>query len=110
MMETTKQPIGAEKMAEVNRADGELRKLVREEFEPYAGVYRINDFGDYVAEADFDDFWASRPAWHRMAWMLADNGQYSSEDVADMSVAEIESAYDDPDFEPEFAFYTEWEG
>ena len=110
MLETTEQPIGADEMAEVNRADEELRKLARERFEPYAGVYRINDRGDYVSEEDFDGFWSRRPSWHLKAWMLADNGQYSSGEVASMSVREIERAYDAPDFEPEVAFYTEWEG
>ena len=39
--------------------------------------------------------------------MLADNGQHTSDEVSRMSVKEIEAAYDDPAFEPEYAFYTE---
>lgn len=42
--------------------------------------------------------------------MLADNGQYTASAVAAMSVAEIERAYDDPCFEPQYAFYTEVDG
>lgn len=39
--------------------------------------------------------------------MLADNGQYTSDEVSRMSVEEIEAAYGDPGFYPEHAFYTE---
>lgn len=38
--------------------------------------------------------------------MLADNGAYTEADVAAMNVGQIEEAYDDPSFEPEYAFYT----
>lgn len=41
------------------------------------------------------------------AWLLADNGQFASEDVSRMSVHEIERAVASPDFYPEYAFYTE---
>ena len=40
------------------------------------------------------------------AWMLADNGQYTSDDVAAMTILDIFRAYNSPDFNPEFAFYT----
>lgn len=39
--------------------------------------------------------------------MLADNGQYTSAQVSAMSVEQIEAAYADPAFEPEYAYYTE---
>lgn len=39
--------------------------------------------------------------------MLADNGQHTSDEVSRMSVEEIEAAYDDPGFYPEFAFFTQ---
>lgn len=72
-----------------------------------SGVYRLNDGGDYVFESAWDGHWAAKPAWHEKAWMLSDNGAYAFDEVAAMTVAEIEAAYDDPGFEPENAFYTE---
>ena len=99
--------VGPEAVDEILASSRGLEALVADSFAPNEGVYRIDDFGDYVAESDFDRFWAGRPAWHRMAWMLADNGQYSSSDVASMSIGEIEAAFDDPGFEPEYVFYTE---
>ena len=75
-------------------------------FEPNEGVYRLDDMGSYVSEADFESYWDGKPEWRRKAWMLADNGAYTEADVAAMSVGQIEKAYDDPCFEPEYAFYT----
>ena len=71
------------------------------------GVYRINDMGEYIAEEDWENVWADRPSWWPKAWMLADNGQFTSDEVSHMSVEGIEAAYADPAFEPEYAFYTE---
>lgn len=99
--------IGSEAMGRILDVTDELRACVRDEFEPYEGVYRLNDFGEYVSEEDWENVWAAYPGWWRKAWMLADNGQLTANDVAGMTVAEVEAAYDDPGFEPEFAFYTE---
>ncbi len=87
-------------------ADKALRPLVRGEFEPNEGIYRLNDMGEYVSEDDFESYWEGKPDWHRMAWMLADNGRFTVRDVASMSVEQIGRAYEDPSFEPEIAFYT----
>lgn len=84
-----------------------LRDRVKDEFEPHEGVYRLNDFGEYVSERDWRAVWSRYPYWAERVWMLADNGQYTAEDVGAMSVAQIDAAYDDPSFEPEYAFYTE---
>ena len=99
--------IGSEAMGRILDVTDELRACVRDEFAPFEGVYRINDFGEYVAEEDWLNVWADRPSWWPKAWMLADNGQHTSDEVSHMSVEEIEAAYDDPAFEPEYAFYTE---
>lgn len=92
-----------------NDASDGLHQFVKREFEPYAGVYRINDFGEYVSENDFINYWNAFPDWHVKAWMLSDNGQYTFDEVAAMTVQEIEAAYNDPYFEPEYVFYTELE-
>ncbi len=51
---------------------------------PIGGCYRINDFGDYVTEDDWRDVWDEYPLEEK-AWMLADNGQYTTDEVAHMS-------------------------
>lgn len=99
--------IGTAVMQQILAVTDELRACVRDEFEPYEGVYRLNDMGEYVSEEDWENVWADRPSWWPHAWMLADNGQYTSDEVSRMSVEEIEAAYADPAFEPEFAYYTE---
>lgn len=102
--------IGEQSMDRILDVTDELEACVREKFEPCEGVYRLNESGEYVSESDWLDVWEGRPAWWRKAWMLADNGQYTASAVAAMSVAEIERAYDDPCFEPQYAFYTEADG
>lgn len=99
--------IGTATMDQILDVTGELWACVRDEFEPYEGVYRLNDMGEYVSEEDWLNVWAGYPSWWPHAWMLADNGQYTSAQVSAMSVEEIEAVYDDPGFEPEYAYYTE---
>ena len=99
--------IGTTAMQRILAVTDELRACVRDQFAPYEGVYRINDFGEYISEEDWLNTWAAYPLWWSHAWMLADNGQYTSAQVSAMSVEEIEAAYADPGFEPEYAFYTE---
>ena len=99
--------IGSEAMGRILDVTDELRSCVRDEFAPFEGVYRINDFGEYVSEEDWMNVLAGYPAWWPHAWMLADNGQHTSDEVSRMSVEEIEAAYSDPEFELEYAFYTE---
>lgn len=99
--------IGTAIMDQILAVTDELRACVRDKFEPYEGVYRLNDMGEYVSEEDWLNTWAAYPLWWLHAWMLADNGQYTSAQVSAMSVEEIEAAYGDPAFEPEYAFYTE---
>ena len=43
--------IGTDTMNAINKAAQELNGCVQEKFEPYEGVYRIND-GDYVSETN----------------------------------------------------------
>ena len=94
-------------MQQILAVTDELRSCVRDQFAPFEGVYRINDFGEYVSEKDWLNTWAAYPLWWMHAWLLADNGQYTSAQVSAMSVEQIEAAYADPGFEPEYAYYTE---
>ncbi|RSX49771.1 hypothetical protein [Bifidobacterium castoris] len=99
-------PVGDRFMDDVNDiAEGLFDRRQDWDTLPVGGCYRINDWGDYVAESDWSDVWDGHPLEEK-AWMLADNGEYSSDDVAHMTPAEIEATYD-AGFEPEVAFYTE---
>lgn len=48
-------------MQQILAVTDELRACVRDQFEPYEGVYRINDFGEYVSEEDWFNTWAAYP-------------------------------------------------
>lgn len=100
-------PIGTRTMNEILRVTDELAPYVRDRFSPSEGVYRLNDTGEYVSEQDWSNVWRRHPSWWQKAWMLADNGQYPTSQVAAMSATEIERAYDDPNFEPAYAYYTQ---
>lgn len=73
---------------------------------PVGGCYRIDDLGNYVTEADWDTVWAGHEL-EKQAWMLSDNGQYSRDQVAAMTPAEIKNTYASEDFRPDIAYYTE---
>lgn len=100
-------PIGKRTMGAILDVTVELRARVRSGFEPYQGVYRLNDMGEYVSEGDWERVWAGRPSWWPKAWMLADNGQFSAEQVGRLSVEEIEVVFGSAAFEPEYAYYTD---
>lgn len=103
------QPAGQDVLDAIDRAACELDDRVQQEFAPGAPVFRINDSGDYVAEKDWNEVWALHPGWWEEAWMLADNGNYSADEVAGMTIGEIARTYSDPGYCPEIAFYTEAE-
>lgn len=100
------QPVGDQFMDAANDIASELSNCKQDwDTLPVGGCYRINDWGEYVTEDDWNEVWDGHPLEEK-AWMLADNGEYSSDDVAHMTAAEIEATYD-ADFDPEVAFYTE---
>ena len=68
--------IGTDTMNAINKAAQELNGYGQEKFEPYEGVYRIND-GDYVSEKNWKKVWNQYPSWWSDAWMLAGNGTYN---------------------------------
>lgn len=104
---TSSNAVGMCTMKKILHITNELSTCIRDRFNPNEGVYRLNDEGEYVSEQDWLNVWNEHPSWWQKAWMLADNGQYTASRVAAMSIAEIERAYDDPSFEPEYAYYTE---
>ena len=56
--------IGTDTMNAINKAAQELNGCVQEKFEPYEGVYRIND-GDYVSEKNWKKVWNQYPSGGR---------------------------------------------
>lgn len=73
---------------------------------PVGGCYRIDDLGNYVTEADWDNVWAGHEL-EKQAWMLSGNGQYSRDQVTAMTPAEIKASYESEDFHPDIVYYTE---
>lgn len=108
------EPVGNEFIDNANTiAEGLFERKQDWDDLPIGGCYRINDFGDYVTEDDWDEVWDGHPLEEK-AWMLADNGRYTGDDVAQMSPSEIEAAYDEGDIytdtydqHPTYAYYTE---
>ena len=39
--------------------------------------------------------------------MLADNGQFTSEQISRLTVEQVEQLFDSPAFEPEYAYHTD---
>lgn len=107
-------PVGEEFIDDANTiAEGLFDRKQDWDDLPIGGCYRINDFGDYVTEEDWEEVWDGHPLEEK-AWMLADNGRYTSDEVARMSPDEIEAAYDEGDIyidtydqHPAYAYYTE---
>lgn len=99
--------IGKQQMDVILGVTDKLAELVKDRFESGEGIYRINDFGDYISEADWETVWADYPSWRMRAWLLADNGQYTSDEVSAMSALEVMGLFDRDDFFPEYAYYTE---
>lgn len=102
-------PIGKELLDQIMEAGSELRRYIREDFADGEDVYRVTDFAEYVSAKDWEQVWSKYPPFWEEAWQLADNGQYSSDEVARMSIAEIDAAFNDPAFYPEYTYFTEWE-
>ena len=106
-MSAAKTPIGRDTMDAILGVTIELKARIRPSFEPYEGVYRLSDFAEYVSEADWDEIWSRYPDWWHKAWMLADNGQFTAEQISRLTPEQVEQLFESPAFEPEYAFYTD---
>lgn len=80
---------------------------------PAGGCYRLNEWGDYVTEDDWDRMWLDHEL-EMKAWMGVTNEWFDSEDLPNMTPREIEAAYDEGDIytdtydqHPTYAYYTE---
>ena len=98
-------PIGATVLERIDREVDSLRAQCGP-LGPYVDAMRLGDEG-YVTIEAWNAFWRDRPDWEQAAWMLADNGQYSAADVESMTPAQALERYQSPDFEPEYAYFTD---
>ena len=98
-------PIGAATLEHIDREVDALRAQCGP-LGPYVDAMRLGDEG-YVTIEAWDAFWRDRPDWEQAAWMLADNGQFTSEQISRLTVEQIEQLFDSPAFEPEYAYYTD---
>lgn len=58
------EPIGEAVICDIERMANEgLQPFYQREFEPYEGVYRVNDFAKYVSEDSWRKFWSAFPEW-----------------------------------------------
>ena len=58
------EPIGEDVVNDIEvMANTGLSHFIKKSFEPCEGVYRIDDFGDYVPYEDWRKFWSAFPEW-----------------------------------------------
>lgn len=68
------EPIGEAVVCNIEYLANEgLQPFYQRVFEPYEGVYRVNDFAKYVSEDSWRKFWSAFPAWCEQVFMLHDN-------------------------------------
>ncbi len=72
---------------------------------PFTEVYRINE-SDYVDYGVWERYWEDKPEIERDIWIVADNGQYSTEDLVGMPPEKISAIVESDDFEPENTYCT----
>lgn len=103
--------IGTEVLGKIGQAGLELTQHIADDFPEGSPVYRIDDYGDYVAEADWNAVWEKHSPWFEEVWMLIDNGDYTQDDVAKMPLGyALQEFNHNEDLVFENAFFTEWEG
>lgn len=91
-----------------------LSHFIKKSFEPCEGVYRIDDFGDYVPYEDWRKFWSAFPEWCEWVFFLHDNAHsddywnFTTEVLGGLTPIEIGEQYDaSSDYDIDFVFYTE---
>ena len=103
--------IGTEILGKIVHAGLELEQHIADDLPEGAAVYRIDDYGNYVAEADWNAVWEKHSPWFEEVWMLIDNGDYTQDDVATMPLGyALQEFNHNEDLVFENAFFTEWEG
>lgn len=109
------EPIGEDVVNDIEvMANTGLSHFIKKSFEPCEGVYRIDDFGDYVPYEDWRKFWSAFPEWCEWVFFLHDNAHsddywnFTTEVLGGLTPIEIGEQYDaSSDYDIDFVFYTE---
>lgn len=109
------EPIGEAVVNDIEvMANTGLSHFIKKSFEPCEGVYRIDDFGDYVPYEDWWKFWSAFPEWCEWVFFLHDNAHsddywnFTTEVLGGLTPIEIGEQYDaSSDYDIDFVFYTE---
>lgn len=108
-MEESEHAVGTEFVRMIDRlAEEKLWKPFSRPYDEYCynqALFCCGN-GDAVYERDWDNFWKKYPSWYEKAYMLADNGEYSAMEVANMDPEEICDAYKNSEGSCENVYYT----
>ena len=94
----------------VNAANGvynELLPLCKLEFDAGEPVHRIDDFGNYVSEYDWQKVWSKHPSLLEKVYVMS--WEYGDAITEKASEEEIDRLYSSPDFCPDVVYFTTWE-
>lgn len=90
-----------------NNVYNELLPLCKPEFDAGESVHRIDDFGNYVSEYDWQKVWSKHPSILEKIYVIS--WEYGNAVTEKMSEEEIDRLYDDPNFSPDVVYFTTWE-
>ena len=109
------EPIGEAVVCDIERMANEgLQPFYQREFEPYEGVYRVNDFAKYVSEDSWRKFWSAFPEWCEQVFMLHDNTrsddycEFTSEALSGLTPIEIGEQFEKSrEYDLDYVFWTQ---
>ena len=90
-----------------NDVYNELLPLCKLAFDADESVHRIDAFGNYVSEEDWQKVWSMHPSLLEKVYVLS--WEYGDAITEKMSEEEIDRMYSDPDFYPGVVYCTTWE-
>lgn len=109
------EPIGMAVVCDIEYMANEgLQPFYQREFEPYEGVYRVNDFAKYVSEDSWRKFWSALPGWCEQVFMLHDNAHsddyedFTSEVLSGLTPVEIGEQFEKSrEYDLDYVFWTQ---
>lgn len=109
------EPIGEAVICDIEcMANEGLQPFYQREFEPYEGVYRVNDFAKYVSEDSWRKFWSAFPEWCEQVFMLYDNTrsddycEFTSEVLSGLTPIEIGEQFEKSrEYDLDYVFWTQ---
>lgn len=109
------EPIGEAVICDIEcMANEGLQPFYQREFEPYEGVYRVNDFAKYVSEDSWRKFWSAFPEWCEQVFMLHDNAHsddywnFTCEVLSGLTPVEIGEQFEKSrEYDLDYVFWTQ---